>query len=171
MPPRTRRRRRGPPRGEASIAELVPRIYPSNEPEELRLVRAIAWWDRQLPPRISRNARPAKLHRGKLVIHAVTSAWTHEISMLLPQWLGAMARAVPGLDTSKVRVQVGPLPPRPPPPAPAAPPIPPLSITQLPDEVAAGLSRIGDDRVRDAVAKAAAQSLAPRRATRRAGPR
>lgn len=134
-------------------------------------MRAIAWWDRHVPPRISRNARPAKLYRGSLVIHAVTSAWTHEISMTLPQWIDGMERAVPGLDPRKVRVKVGPLPPRPPPPAPREAPIPPLSVTQLPDEVAAGLSRIGDDRVRDAIARAAAQSLAPRRTPRRAGPR
>ena len=134
-------------------------------------MRAVAWWERHVPPRISRNARPAKLYRGTLVIHAVTSAWTHEISMLLPQWLGALGAAVPGLDARKVRVQVGPLPPRPAPPAMPAPPIPPLAITQLPDDVAASLSKIGDDRVRDAIASAAAQSLAPRRAARRTGSR
>ncbi len=144
----------------------MPKIYPSNEPEDLQLVRAVAWWDRHVPPRIARNARPAKLYRGTLVIHALTSAWTHEISMTLPQWVSALEGAVPGLDSRKVRVQVGPLPPRPAPPAPPSPPIPSLSVTQLPDDVAACLSRIGDDRVRDAVAKAAAQSLAPRRTPR-----
>jgi hypothetical protein len=143
------------------LSELVPRVYPSNEPEDLKLVRAIGWWDRHVPPRIARNARPAKLRRGTLVIHAVTSAWTHEVSMSLPQWLGGLERAVPGLDTRKVRVQVGPLPPRPASPKPITK-IAALAVTELPEDVAASLSRIHDDRVREAIANAAAQSLALR---------
>ncbi|UJR78828.1 Hypothetical protein I5071_8610 [Sandaracinus amylolyticus] len=161
MQSRTRRRRRGPQHGVASIAELMPRVYPSNEPDELRLVRTIAWWDRHVPPRVSRNARPTKLYRGTLMIHAVTSAWSQEISMLLPGWMQALARAVPGIDPTKVRVKVGPLPPKPPS-KPVPPPIAPLALTDLPDQVAASLITIADDQVRDAVARAAAQSLAPR---------
>lgn len=168
MQSRTRRRRRGPERGPATIAELVPRVYPTNEPEDLRLVRAIAWWERHVPPRVARNARPAKLYRGTLVIHAVTSAWAQEVSMLLPRWLPALARAVPGIEASKTRLKIGPLPPRPES-KPVAPPIAPIAVTDLPDVVAASLIRIADDQVRDAVARAAAQSLAPRRPTRRTG--
>lgn len=169
MRARTGRKRRGPERGLATLGELVPRIYPSNEPDDLKLVRAIGWWDRHVPPRIARNARPARLRRGALVIHAVTSAWTHEVSMCLPQWLAGLERAVPGLDTRKVRVQVGPLPPRPAARKPVAR-VPALAVTDLPDEVAASLSRIHDDRVREAIANAAAQSLAPRSRSRTRSP-
>lgn len=169
MQSRTRRRRRGPDRGPATLGELVTRVYPTNEPEDLRLVRAIAWWDRHVPPRITRSARPAKLYRGVLIIHCVTSAWSQELSMLLPRWLPALAAAVPGIDASKARLKVGALPPRPEP-KPIPPPIAPLALTELPDAVAASLITIADDDVRDAVARAAAQSLAPRR-SRNAGGR
>jgi hypothetical protein len=163
MQSRTRKRRRkGPPRGMASLHALVPKIYPSNEPEELRLVRAIAWWERHVPPRVARSARPAKLSRGVLVVHAVTGAWAQEVSMLLPTWLPGLERAVPGVDARKVRVQVGPLPPRPPITPPYVPQ-PPIALTDLPDAVAAALVQIPDDPVRDAIARAAAQSLSPRR--------
>lgn len=164
-------RRRGPPRGLASLSDLVPRVYPSDEPEDLRFVRAIAWWDRHAPPRVVKNARPAKLVRGGLIFHAVTSAWAQELTLLLPRFLPALHRAVPGLDERRVRVVVGPLPPRPPQPRPAPPPIPPLAVGDLPDPVARALAAIPDDRVRDAVTKAAAQSLAPRRPGRRTSTR
>lgn len=155
------RRKKGPPRGPATIAELVPKVYPSHEPEDLRLVRALAWWDRHVPPRIVRNARPAKLVRGLLVIHAVTSAWAQELTMLLPRFVPGLVAGVPGLDPRRIKVQVGPLPARPPA-RPEPPKIPPLDVSQLPDGVGRALAAIGDDQLRDAVARAAAQSLAPR---------
>jgi hypothetical protein len=155
-------RRSKAPRGLASIAELVPRVYPSKEPEELRLVRALAWWEAHLPARISKNARPAKIVRGALVIHTASSAWAQELVMLLPRHLEALAAAVPGLDPGKVRVQSGPLPPRPLGPAPVPPASPPLALHELPESVARALASIGNDAVREAVARAAAQSLAPR---------
>jgi len=161
-PKKRKKKRKGPPRGPATIRELVPRVYPSHEPEDLRLVRALAWWDRHVPPRIVKNVRPAKLTRGLLVFHAVTSAWAQELTMLLPRFTPGLIAAVPGLDAKMMRVKVGPLPPRPPSPYAKAPPIPPLDIQQLPDAVARALAAIGDDDVRDAVARAAAQSLAPR---------
>lgn len=157
-----KKRRKGPPRGLATLGELVPRVYPSNEPEDQRLVRALAWWDRHVPPRIVKNARPAKLARGVLVIHAVTSAWAQELTLLMPRFAPALCAAVPGLDASKIRVLVGRLPPAAPRTRVQPPPIPPLDVQQLPDAVARALAAIGDDDVRDAVARAAAQSLAPR---------
>lgn len=158
---RSRSTRKGPPRGPATIAELVPKVYPSHEPEDLRLVRALAWWERHVPARIVKNARPARLARGLLVIHAVTSAWAQELTMLLPRFTPGLIAAVPGLDSKKIKVQVGPLPPRPAR-RPDPPEIPPLDLAQLPDGVGRALAAIGDDDLRDAIARAAAQSLAPR---------
>lgn len=129
-------------------------------------MRAVAWWHAHVPPRVAKNARPAKLRRGVLVVHAVTSAWSQEITMLLPRWSAALASAVPGIDPRKIRVQAGPLPPPPPPARRDPPPPPPLALTDLPDAVASALVTIPDDRVRDAVARAAAQALAPRRRKR-----
>lgn len=148
-------------RGFASIAELVPTVYPSNEPEDVMLVRAVGWWDKHVPARINRSARPARLRHGTLWIHAVTGAWAQEVSMMLPRWVPALLSAVPGLRSAKVRVQVGPLPARPViPPRPA--PRPPLAIGELPETVARALAAIPDDDLRNAIAAAAAQSLAHR---------
>jgi hypothetical protein len=163
---RAGKRSKGPRRGAAALGDLLARVYPSSEPEELRLVRAIAWWDKHVPPRIARNARPARMRRGALVIHAVTGAWAQELTMLLPTFLPPLERAVRGIDGRRTRVQVGPLPPRPAPPKPAAAPLPAMAVGDLPENVARGLAAIPDDRVRDAVARAAAQSLAPRRTGR-----
>jgi hypothetical protein len=162
-------RKKGPKRGVATLGDLVTKIYPTNEPEDVCLVRAIAWWERSVPARIARSARPARLRRGLLVIHAVTGAWAQELTFLLPRFMPALERAVPGIDAKNVRVQVGPLPPRPTRrPEPVA--HPPLALSEIPHDVARMLAAIADDRVRDAVASAAAQSLAPRRTPRRGGP-
>jgi hypothetical protein len=165
------RTRPGSGRGLAALGEIVSRVYPSAQADELRLVRASAWWERHAPPRVARNARPARLRRGVLVFHAATSAWAQELQLLLPQLAPALARAVPGIDARRVRVHVGPVPPRPTPPSPPPPAAPPLSLGELPDPVARALAAIADDRLRDAIARAAAQSLAPRRTPRRTGAR
>lgn len=153
-----KRRKRG---GLATIAELVPGVYPSNEPDDIVLVRAIGWWDRHVPARIARSVRPAQLRRGTLWIHAVTGAWAQEVTMMLPRWKPGLMRALPALKNANVRVKVGPLPPRPVL-APRPEPIPPLTIGELPETVARALAGIPNDDVRDAVAKAASQSLAER---------
>jgi Dna[CI] antecedent, DciA len=158
-----RRRKKGPPRGEATIAQLVPKVYPTNEPDELRLVRAIAWWHQHAPRRIAQNSRPARLRGDALFIHTSTGAWAQELTLLLPRLSPQLCAAVPGIDPAKIRTRSGPLPPAPPPAATPAAPVPPLSFTQLPDAVARALVTIGDDQVRAAVASAAAQALARRR--------
>jgi hypothetical protein len=147
-------------RGLAALSELVPRAYPSAEPEEVRLVRTCAWWERNVPPRVARNTWPARFRRGVLVVHAASSAWAQELRLLLPQLAPSLERAVPGVAARRIRVRVGSLPPRPPPLETTVPPLDPLPIGELPEPVARAIAAIGDDRVREAVTRAAAQSLA-----------
>jgi predicted nucleic acid-binding Zn ribbon protein len=155
-----KKRRGGEP---ASLAALVVKAYPTSEPAEIAALRAFAWWARAVPPRVAKNARPVRLTKGVLIVHAATSAWVSDLSFLREQILGAIRRYAPHSGVRELRIQVGPLPPLPPPPerrSDSSPPPAPLD-TVLPPDIAKALSRVGDDRLRDVLAGAARATLAP----------
>ena len=162
--PRTRtfkRRTRGPKRGMKTLAELVPAVYPSSEPDAIRLVRISAWWERTLPARVVRNVRPVKLSRGTLVVHATTSAWAQELTLAHPDLLEQIrigTREQTALQ--RMRVRVGAMPPRIVPEVHVPPKFIPIPPEKLPPPLTRVLETIEDPRLREAVALAAGTSLA-----------
>jgi len=160
-PRRRRKKRDDEPR---SVSDILQTAYPGREPEDVRAIRAFAWWVRSVPDRVAANARPVRLSRGVLTVHAVSSVWASELHYLREQLLAALQRAAPEAHVKSIQIRVGELPP-----VPAhwragseRRPIEPVPLSELPEELARALSRITDDGVRHAVATAAATSLAPR---------
>lgn len=137
-------------------------MYPPGAEEELAGLRVFAWWNRSVPARIQRSARPVRLRRGVLHVNTSTSAWAAELDFMREQLLSTLRAEVPGCAVRDIRFRVGPLPERPAPrdERPPAPPIVPAA--ELPEELARELARVGDDEVRDAVARAAGTSLGRR---------
>ena len=145
----------------APLSRLLTRAYPTNEPEELKAIRVFGWWDKAVPPRVARNARPYRLYEGVLTVHTTTAAWASDLDFLRPQLLESVQRYAPNAKVREIRIRVGKLPDLPVRPAPEEPePIEP--IAELPEEIARALAAVGDDSVRDAVAAAAKMALAPR---------
>lgn len=148
-------RRRGRPTPMGSVLE---RVYPA--PEEWPTIRAFAAWSRGMPARVVRNARPVRLARGVLLVHVTSPVWAQELSFLEKQILERLASTRGAARVSSIRFRVGPL-----------PDILPLEeatvLSPLPELVAppkdpvldAALSTIGDDELRDVVARAAKRSL------------
>jgi hypothetical protein len=151
------KRKRG---GIEPIASLISRAYPAREPAELTAARAFNWWNKVVPANVLKNARPVRFYRGILTVHTATSAWANSLQYESEHLLAVIQTKVPEARLKKIRFCVGPLPelialPRERPDV--APSVP---LTQLPDSVARELAKIRDDRVREAVAKAAAVGLA-----------
>lgn len=154
---RGKRRRKG--RLEA-MDDLVRRVYPA--PEQMPAVRVFRWWYRAVPERVAERARPVRLRGGVLVVHVASSTWAHELSFLKEDLVRRCQRAAPEAKLRDIRFKVAELPPRPPRPErrePAAP-IASNEVARLPEELARALARIGNDHVREAVARAASTSLA-----------
>ncbi len=152
--------------GLSAIADLVPAIYPSKEPDDIKALRAVALWDKAVPERVARNARPVALTHGTLLVHAATTVWAQEIDLLKEQLLASMRRVAPRNGIRRLRVRVGRLPPaadarrRPRPIAPAVP------VESLPEDLARELARVPSSDLRDAITRAASLSLGRSRAAR-----
>lgn len=141
------------------LSDLVSKVYPSHEPDEVRAIRAFVWWEKSVPRRVLENARPVTIRRGVMYVHTSTSVWANELEMLKPQLLDSLKKHAPNSGIRDIRVRVGKLPPLQAP-RPVRPPAPAVPMAQLPEEVAHALAALGDDGLRDAVQRAAAVSLA-----------
>jgi hypothetical protein len=152
---KTKKKRGGPLR---MLGDILEGAYPGR-PDDKPLVRTFSWWDRTVPARIAKNARPFELRRGVLVIHTKGSAWAQELSFHEEDLLGRIQKRVPAVK--RLHVRVGPLPPGPKEHAPRPPKIPPLRVSQLPSDVARALAHVGDDALRTALTRAVCAALAP----------
>lgn len=153
-----RKRRKG---DLAPLSRLLTGAYPSNEPEELKAIRVFGWWDKAVPPRVAKNARPVRLWEGVLTVHTTTAAWASDLDFLRPQLLESVRRHAPNAKVREIRIRVGKLPDLPVRPPPEEP-VTVEPIAELPDDLARALAAVGDDSIRDAVAAAAKVALAPR---------
>jgi hypothetical protein len=153
-------KRRRKPKGLEEVSNLVIRAYPARVPEELLMLRALAWWRSTVSPRILNNARPVRLRRGVLTIHTSTSAWADLLQYESESYLAEISKHAPEGKIKAIRFRVGPLPQMPAPRKEKKESPPAKPLTELPEVVARALVRISNDRVRDAVARAAAAGLA-----------
>ncbi len=149
-----------------SIADILVGAYPGRT-EDLTLVRTFAWWDRAVTRRIAEVARPVRLSHGTLVVHVRSSVWAQELTFHEEDLLRSVRAVVPAVR--RLRIKVGPMPP--PGQAPDPPPeiIEPLPVTELPGDLARALAKIGDDRLREVVGRAACTTLGAEKKRARKG--
>lgn len=147
-------------RGLASLAELVPRVYPRDEPPDALLMRILAAWERHMPARVAKSARPFSLVRGTLTVHTTTSAWSQELTLTVDSIRERLAPFVPRNAFHTLRFRVGALPERH-----LVRPLPRMVViplATLPTDVRAALTTIEDPGLRDAIERAALHSLGHR---------
>jgi hypothetical protein len=119
-----------------------------------------AAWPDAVGPDIARNAWPARFRRdGTLIVHTKDAVWGFELG----QRAAAISERLPGRPP--LTFVPGPLPE----PAGAQEAVPPLPAATLEEEEQAAewAASIEDEELREAVAKAAAASLASTRDNRR----
>ncbi|MBX3274068.1 MAG: DUF721 domain-containing protein [Sandaracinaceae bacterium] len=138
------------------MADILAGTYPGRT-EDLTLIRTFAWWERAVSRRIAEAARPVKLSHGTLYVHTRSSAWAQELTFHEEELLASVRRVAPAVQ--RIRIKMGPMPPPGQAPDPVPPKTVPLPMTELPGEIARALAKIGDDRVREVVGRAACTTL------------
>jgi hypothetical protein len=141
------------------LASLVRKAYPGKSKEELEAVVAFGAWMSALSPRVVKNARPVRLQRGTLTVHACTGAWASSLQLESEALLTALKRKVPAIAVKRLFIRVGVLPELPAPLRAEVEPEPGMPIELLPEDIARELAHIQNDTLRLAVAKAAAAGL------------
>ena len=122
----------------------------------------LAAWPAAVGEEIARNAWPARYQRdGTLVVHAKDAIWAFELGHRAAD----IASRLPG--TPPLKFVPGPLPEPGAEAAEDAPPAPPAATLEEQRQAAEWAASIEDEELREAVAKAAAASLAARPDIRR----
>ena len=151
-----------------AICKLIGQVYPTREPDEARALRVFAAYSRAVSQRIQQNARPVYYQKGVLTVHTITAAWANALALESTQLLAKLRFRLPEVPLSKLVFRVGKLPELVDTVQPEPPPARLLPLAQLPEELARELARIGDDGLRERVARAMAVSLAePERPVKR----
>jgi hypothetical protein len=140
------------------LSELIPKVYPSSEPEEMRALRVFTAYCKSVSERVLENARPVRFQEGVLMINTSTSTWANALSLESTQILADTRRRAKGVKVTRLVFRSGPLPE-----LPKLAPLPaklvPIGLDQLPDMVARELAGIADDALREAVTRAAVTAL------------
>jgi hypothetical protein len=135
------------------------KAYPGRSQEEVEAIQVFGAFMRALSPRIVKNARPVRLHKGLLTVHTTTSAWANTLQLEGEALLTLIKRVAPKARVRKMVFRVGELPNAAAPVARDAEPERTIPISELPEDIARELARIQPDNLREAVAKAAAAAL------------
>jgi hypothetical protein len=143
----------------ADLSQLVRRVYPKREPEELKTLRACGWWQRAVSERVLANARPVRLDGTVLSLHTSTGAWANTLQLESDGLLRRMRELSRDCRITELRFRVGKLPELTAPLRALPEPQPTVPLAELPDDVARELARIRDDKLRDSVARAVAMGL------------
>jgi hypothetical protein len=116
-------------------------------------------WEAAVGSRIAERAEPHRLERGVLTVRVSSASWANELSLLSPEILTQLRER--GFAIDQLRFSVGQVRPHKPrrlsPPKKAPPANPPL-----PDTVKAQVAAVDDDELAQALADAAAKTLAVR---------
>ena len=116
------------------------------------MAETIEAWPAAVGEEIARNAWPARFQRdGTLIVHAKDAIWAFELGHRAAE----IAPRLPG--SPPLKFVPGPLPE---PAAEAAPPAPPAATLEEQRQAAEWAASIEDEGLREAVARAAAASLA-----------
>jgi hypothetical protein len=157
-----KKRRRHPSQGMKQIGELVPGALPRTQPPHAKLARLTALWERSVPPRVAREVTPIRFRDGTLHLHARSSVWAQEVSLLGPRLIEHMRARDPRMPVERLQPRVGPLPERVPvEPEPAPLAVTPLDPSQLPSEITRALTDVADVDVRRSLLELACVALAP----------
>ncbi len=145
------------------IGSLVTKVYPSREPAELATARAFGVWARVVSRRILETARPVRLHHGVLTIHTATTAHADAMQYESERLLSKLQTLAPEARIKAIRFKVGELPDLPPPVKVQKKRAPVIPVASLPENVAAAIASIPNEKIREAVAQAAAVGLSTER--------
>lgn len=150
---RRRRRKRAEPAAGAPLVDAALRRL--GLAEKVTTFRALAAFSRAAGPRLLRNARAERYAHHTLYIRVESSAWANQLVFARQTLLDRLHKIPGGEEIQELRFSVGPLEDvdavalrvqSQPPAAPA-----PRLTTPVDPDMAAALTRVGDDELRDAL--------------------
>lgn len=139
------------------VANVLRSVYPA--PDQLHTARVFSWWNRTVPEKIVKHARPVRLRDGLLTVHVSSSVWANELHFLSEDLLKRIRAYAPESGVKRIRFQVGPLPDFPVRHKPEPLPAEPVRLAALPEELGRALARVDDDELRSTIAQAATAGL------------
>lgn len=145
-----------------ALAQVLASVYPSKSPDDLKAIRAFHTCERSVPARLAEAVRPVRLTRGVLQLHAASSVWVQEVSLLETSLIESLRRQQPDCTVRSLRIRVGPLPERPVLPEVKASYPKKRDLTALPEDVARAVATLGDEDLRQVFSQAAAASFGSR---------
>ena len=156
-----RRRRDG---GLDGLANLVGKVYPSQQPEEVRAMRLFGVFAKSVSQRVQNNAGPVSFRNGVLTVHTTTSSWANALSLEGSQIIARLRARLPDVRVQRIVFRVGRMPELPEQVKIEKPLERLIPLTSLPENVARELARVANDGLREAIARAAAVWLSDERA-------
>lgn len=146
------RRNRHHGRGEATLADLVLRVYPSKKPDDTQLVAAHARWHITQSKLVRQNARPSRLRDGVLFVACTTSSWAQELTFRSEAIMKSLVSDPHLAQVHSLRFTVGKVTPLAEPEIALKPP----SYVHIPENVARAIAEVRDADLQHAIAGAAA---------------
>ena len=138
------------------LSELIERACPPAL--EADTYRVFGWWNRSVPGRVARNAKPVSVYRGTLFVHTVSAVWANELEFMRNELLQSLRAELPNARVHDIRFRLGPLPDFTGP-SPRRETTPVVAAQELPEALARALAHIADDGLRTTIARAAGASL------------
>jgi hypothetical protein len=149
------------------LSSLVGKVYPSQQPEEVRALRLFGVFAKSVPARVQNNAAPVSFRNGVLTVHTTTASWANALSLESSQIMSRLRLRLPDVRVQRMVFRVGRMPPLPEQIKVEKLPPPFIPLSSLPESVARELAHIVNDPLREAVARAAAVWLSDTRAPKR----
>jgi hypothetical protein len=112
-----------------------------------------------VPERIHTNAGPVNYRQGVLTVHTAPAAGANALSLESAQLLAKLRFRLKDIPVQRLLFRTGRLPEVPDAVQPDPPPPTVLPLAQLPEELARARARVGDDALRERLARAMAVSL------------
>lgn len=92
------------------IGEIVEKVLSScrYEPDS-RLSKIYDIWQRAVGPDISKNAKPAAVKGGLLLVHVSSAAWVHQLRYLKDQMITRVNGEMGSNGIRDIKFKIGPL--------------------------------------------------------------
>ena len=142
-----------------TLAGLMRKVYPAQAPDEAHAIRLLGCWGRVVSERILANARPVFYRSAALTIHTTSASWANALTLEAPALIAKLRVRAPDVPLQRLVFRMGRLPDLPEQIKPQPPPPKLLPIDALPEDVARELARVGNDGLRERLARAITVSL------------
>jgi len=93
-----------------SLKDIIPGILNgefASQPYHMDVLQDIqAKWHECVGPELTRQVRPLKIYKRKLIVEVPHPSWAHEFEFLKHEVLRKLQKALPGIQIQEIRCQI-----------------------------------------------------------------